>query len=316
LSSEKVRFGRGGKIVQYEAKARGTHSPKLKVNGQVETTIRPQDFRQENDPSGYYEMTSAYHGVAFIINNRTFKDTIRHGEREGTERDEYNLLQTCAFLGYRPVIFRDLTSNEIMQVFEETDKFLKDSDNNARFKVAHDSLICCILSHGDRGVVFGSDSKSVRIGDIERGIGKSKILNNKPKIFFIQASLGDMKDDGTEAISTITSDDLSTSGSAHIYFCMACAVGYQAYRNRMRGSWFIIEVCKILCEFGKCFKFPDDFQPLLNKNMANNRYQEKYVQQPVGLNQLQGCIHFFSQDVGKELQGGLCRSYLCMVDVM
>ena len=290
----------GGKIVQYEAQPRGTYIPKLKFHDdeRKETLITPQKYRQEDHNMGYYKMTSAMHGVAFIINNKTFANTIRHGEREGTDRDEYNLLQTCAFLGYRPIIFRNLTSIEIKQVFENLDKYLKDSDNGARNKVAHDSFICCILSHGDRGVVFGSDSEPVKLDNVEKWAGKSKTLRDKPKIFFIQACQG--TELGTEAAPTVKSDGDSTSERAHIYTCKASVIGDKAYRYTTMGSWFVIEVCKILCEFGPCYKFPDDFQPQLNQNVTNNkeyRYQKdkkKYVQQPVGYNQLHRCIHFFS----------------------
>lgn len=284
----------GENIVQYEAQPRGMHRPKLKLHDaeHKETVIAARLYSQENHKLGYYEMTSLMHGAAFIINNKTFA---KHGTREGTNRDEYNLLQTFGFLGYRPVIFRNLTSAQIKQVFKNLDKYLKSSDNGAKTKVAHDSFICCLLSHGDKGVVFGSDSEPVELDDIEKQAGKSKTLRDKPKIFFIQACQG--KELGTEAVPVVKSDGESTSGRAHIYTCKASVTGDKAYRYTTMGSWFVIEVCKILCEFGPCYKFPDDFQLQLNQNIANNeeyRYMKMYVQQPVGYNQLQRCIHFFS----------------------
>ena len=283
--------------MQYEAQPRGTHIPKLKLDDdeRKETLITPKRYRQEDHKLGYYQMASAMHGVAFIINNKTFADTIKHGEREGTDRDEYNLLQTCAFLGYRPIIFRNLTSIEIKQVFENLDRYLTHSDNGARNKVAHDSFICCILSHGDRGVVFGSDSEPVELENVEKWAGKSKTLRDKPKIFFIQARQG--TEPGTEAVATVTlhGDRLDASERAHIYTCKAICITM----GSTMGSWFVIEVCKILCEFGPCYKFPDDFQPKLNQNVTNNKeyiYQKDktHIQQPVSCyHQLQHCIHFF-----------------------
>lgn len=286
------------------------HRAKLKLHDKddVLTEITPKPIGQEYHKFGYYSMASTLHGVAFIINNKTFVDTINHPVREGTNRDEYNLLQTCAFLGYRPVIFRDLTSIEILLLFNNLDKFLKDSDDDAKTKVAHDSFVCCVLSHGDRGVVFGSDSKEVTREDIERGTGKSKTLKGRPKIFFIQACQGSGA--GTAPVTRIVSDGSglsrtsanTTSERAHIYTCLASVIGDRAYRRGVRGSWFVTEVCKILCECGTSYKFPDDFMPQLNHNVANNssyryydRKEKKYcVQQPVGMTQLQQCIHFFS----------------------
>ena len=285
--------------MQYEAQPRGTHIPKLKFFNDESriTEITPKPYSQENHRLGYYKMTSAMHGAAFIINNKSFSaNAVNLGDREGTERDEYNLLQTFAFLGYRPVIFRDLTSTQIKEVFENLDKYLKDSDKRAKNKVAHDSFICCILSHGDRGVVLGSDCEPVELDYIEKRAGKSKTLRDKPKIFFIQACQGTGL--GTEAAPTVKSDGQSTSERAHIYTCKASVIGDRAYRYPTIGSWFVIEVCKILCKFGPCYKFPDDFQLQLNQNVTSERYrysedEKKYIQQPVGYNQLQHCIHFF-----------------------
>ena len=281
--------------MQYEAQPRGTYSPKLKFHDdeRKETLITPKQYSQEYHNMGYYKMTSAMHGAAFII--ETFTNSMRHVEGSGTDRDEHNLVQTVGFLGYRPIIFRNLTSTEIEHVFKNLDKFLKDSDNRAEKKVAHDSFICCILSHGNRGVVFGSDSEPVKIEDIERQAGRSETLRNKPKIFFIQASQGHQH--ATKPVNPITwSYEEPVLGMADIYTCMSSAPGKESYRYSTRGSWFVIEICKILCEIGPCCKFPDDFLPQLNKNMLNNkeyRFQNKYIQQPYASNQLLHCIHFF-----------------------
>lgn len=284
-------------IAQYEAKPRGQHRPMLKLSKspKVAEPILAKPFRQDDSQIGYYDMTAKLHGAAFIFNNKTF---LQHEERKDTERDEENLIQTVAYLGYRPVVFRDLTSSQMLSVFEKIDKYLKESDDGAKVKVAHDSFICCILSHGNRGSIIGKDSISVKRESIERAVGESKTLNGRPKIFFIQACQGD--DPGTEPVLTVHADGgKTTSKRAHIYVCSATTFGDKAYRDEFLGSWFVVEVCKILCQFGKCYKL-SDFQNHLNKSVATNEsyrcYDKKgikHTQQTTGGGQLYHDVHFF-----------------------
>ena len=55
--------------------------------------------------------------------------------------------------------------------------------------VANDSFVCCILSHGREGEVFGSDSRPLEYTRIQRYLAKSEILRSRPKMLFIQASM-------------------------------------------------------------------------------------------------------------------------------
>lgn len=248
----------------------------------MEVPLRPEEHRY----SDYYDMKYECHGVAFIINNRTF-DESAHEERRGAERDEYNLRLTFIFLGYRPVRFSNLTSDEINSLFQNIDNYLRYSDVNTNTRVGHDSFICCILSHGNEGVVFGSDSISVSWEEAIKKAGKSEILKDKPKIFFIQACQG--KGPGV----LISSDGLL---SADVYISLATISGNKAYRSNVVGSPFCIEVCKILCEYGMCDLFPYEFQSRLEENMKKYRYESEgklYVQKPASSSTLKKSIHFF-----------------------
>jgi hypothetical protein len=56
----------------------------------------------------------------------------------------------------------------------------------------YDCLVCCVMSHGDHGVVYGVDDKSVSV-DTLRSFFKPATypgLTGKPKLFFIQACQG------------------------------------------------------------------------------------------------------------------------------
>ena len=277
---------------------RGTHTPTLKLDDDDRVTvIAPKPLRVEARELGHYDMKGPRHGIALIINNKHFT-SLHHRERVGTMRDEYNLKQTFLYLGYRPVVCNDLTRAEIVYILDNLDKFLGDSNNKASQKVANDSFVCCILSHGNKGVIMSSDSYSIEREELEKMVGKSEILKGKPKIFFIQACQGIGY--GTAPIERVSSDSDTTSQRAHFYLCFATVHGDKSYRDKFTGSWFITEVCKLLCEYGTYDNLNEDFQLRLNKNVADNpvyRYYRQgdktYTQQPSCSNQLQKSIHFF-----------------------
>lgn len=243
--------GDGMETTCHGACDRGTHTPKLKLheNDSKVTEIEPRETKQML--MDYYPMANPRHGVALIINNKRFSGHSK--EREGTDRDESNLVETLLYLGYRVEVRQNCTSHKMTQIFENIDEFLKTSNDAAVDKVSNDSFVCCILSHGGRDSVLGSDNHPVRTENIERIIGRSEVLKRKPKLFFIQACRG--PNPGAEIHSDdaeIQSDDGRSSKRSDINFCYATAPGDRTYRNTRTGSWFVTELCKILCEFAPC----------------------------------------------------------------
>ena len=90
-------------------------------------------------------MIAKKHGVAMIINNKTFKE---HSKRTGTDRDEANLIETWRYLGYHVVVFKDCKRDTMAQLFLNVDEEVL---NDVR-DVEHDSFVSCILSHGKEGM--------------------------------------------------------------------------------------------------------------------------------------------------------------------
>ena len=75
----------------------------------------------------------------------------------------------------------------------------------------------------------------------------------KPKIFFIQACRGGgYGSEYVEADNSARVHPDDSSNRADVYVCTAAVSGDQSYRDKFLGSWFIFELCKILCEFGTC----------------------------------------------------------------
>ena len=122
--------------------------------------------------------------------------------------------------------------------------------------------------------LHGSDSKPILRDYIEQQTGRSSMLSGKPKIFFVQGCRGSPRDKGSEPTPTRrTQADGDDSDRADIYVCCAAVSGdkssYRArflYRDKFLGSWFITELCKILCEFGTCYNL-NEMQKDLNEKV-------------------------------------------------
>ena len=113
----------------------------------------------------------------------------KHATRYGTELDEKNLKETFLFLGYRPVVFNNLTSEEILCLFNNLDEKVQESDDHAEKRVTHDSFVCCILSHGDEGVIYGNDSEPVDIKKIVELLISNMKFKSLPKMLFMNTSV-------------------------------------------------------------------------------------------------------------------------------
>ena len=273
--------------LQHNAFNRGEHTPNLNLwllpNKKSEENIVPEKFFQE-PRSKYYKMDSAQHGVALIISNK-FENS-QH-ERKGGEIDELNLTQLFLYLGYRPVICRDLTKDDINDIFTDLDSKLNE------WFPTHDSFVCCILSHGKEGKVQTSDHEFVEIAEIERKTGSSTLLDAKPKMFFIQTCRGNHP--GTIIASDLSADTVK-SNRADIYICYATVYGDKAYRDENKGSLFVSEVCRILYKSAKSIRLDDEFQKSLNDSVSSYRLSAdecEIIQQSTCSHQLRLSIHFF-----------------------
>ena len=59
-------------------------------------------------------------------------------------------------------------------------------------EASYDSAVVVLMSHGDTGVILGTDLVKVKLRDLERELegDKCRGLNGKPKMFFVQACRG------------------------------------------------------------------------------------------------------------------------------
>ena len=261
------------------------HTPKLKLDAGTdkETNVYTWPVQLPQSLPGLYEMKSKEHGVALIINNKTFA---HHKERNGTDRDEENLIETFRFLGYRVEIRRDRTKEDIERMFDDIDSLIKDED---------DSFVCCILSHGSDNVVYGKDSKEVflRTKDysLERKLAeKCSTLKGKPKMFFVSTCRKTKKTVSTCATGTQTAREFD--GDDHprgdFAFNFATLPGESSARYPDTGTVYIRKLCDVLCHFATKATLAD-MQKLVIKEL--NQCRDEQV--PASEEQMEKNVYFF-----------------------
>uniref|UniRef100_A0A3Q3INW8 Caspase-8 n=1 Tax=Monopterus albus TaxID=43700 RepID=A0A3Q3INW8_MONAL len=187
-----------------------------------------------------YQLNSQPVGLCVIINNEKF---IGGDVRCGTNKDAESLAKVFSWLGFTVLMCKDQTQ-------EQMDQALK------YFPLKHgDAFICCILSHGNKGVVFGTDQKPLSIKEITRTFKATdtSALTNKPKVFVIQACQGEKMQRGVLPKDLKTDAcPLSVPEEADVLVALATVEDHPAYRHETNGSWFIKSVCQQLKEGCKC----------------------------------------------------------------
>ncbi|XP_006889145.1 PREDICTED: caspase-8 isoform X2 [Elephantulus edwardii] len=206
-----------------------------------------------------YRMQSKPRGYCLILNNYDFTEARQNvpelekiKDRKGTNLDADILEKTFSNLHFEVVHYNDCTAERIFTILESYQK----KDHNER-----DCFICCILSHGDRGIVYGTDGQKASISKLTSYFTGSECpsLAGKPKLFFIQACQGDNYQKGIAIETDSKQQDISletTFSSSKSYIPaeadfllgMATVNNYVSYRSTSEGTWYIQSLCKRLAE--------------------------------------------------------------------
>ncbi|XP_056301098.1 caspase-2 isoform X2 [Pseudoliparis swirei] len=214
-----------------------------------------------------YRMNSSPRGFALVISNVTFDlcaapdlDT-----RKGGEVDDEVLRKVFTELDYLVTVHRDLTAQGMRACIEN---FCQRPDHRTM-----DSSVVCLLSHGVEGAIYGTDGQLLQLDWVFESFDNARcpLLQNKPKMFFIQACRGEEMDCGVEEIDgpartsspsceqrdagregqgDANSRQRGDTGRPRIklpqrsdMICgFASLKGTAAMRNTKRGSWFIQEL--------------------------------------------------------------------------
>ncbi|XP_035376410.1 caspase-8 [Electrophorus electricus] len=197
-----------------------------------------------------YPLTRRPRGWCLIINNYNFKKC-KLPNRPGTNRDAEDLSELFSKMYFVLKVNTDLCSSEMRALAQEF---------AAKDHSQMDAFICCVLSHGGKGTVFGTDGIEVSIRDLTLPFARCPTLLGKPKVFFIQACQGDLyqrgmyiqEDSGVNRCEdTYEADARSVALSsipieADFLIGMATVEQYKSFRHVSNGSIFIQALCKQL----------------------------------------------------------------------
>ena len=143
----------------------------------------------EEDAMPSYPMRNRPRGIALIISNEHFQGNPDLRDRQGNQKDVDQLRELWEFLHFEVIVRAELQSHEMYDCMRGISTM-----DHSNF----DCFVCCLLSHGANGRIYGTDSKLVEINDITamfKGVACPS-LANKPKLFFIQACRGQDLDQG------------------------------------------------------------------------------------------------------------------------
>ena len=226
------------------------------------------------------------HGIAVIINNINFPG---EGQRGGTMIDEQNLSETFRFLGYDVEIHRDCQKRQTESIFQDIAK---------RDEVTHhDSFVCCILSHGRDGKIISVDDKTVELTYLAEELKDCDRLRGKPKMFFIQACRGGVRDGRVDEGEI---EAIEVPSEADFFFGYATTAGYVAWRsNGQDGSYYIKVLCETFCKYAKKTNLVA-MHIIINHDVSQHTIEAKekgkvvkYREIPEFQNRLRAFVYFF-----------------------
>lgn len=131
-------------------------------------------------------------GLALIINQEKFYEEAdsrrtflasRHklSNRDGTEVDKKSLKNLFKNFNYDVFVEDNISDSQIV---ESINKIVLKT-----IQEKYDCIILCILSHGEEGVVYGSNSIAVKVSQIKSLLTRNELIKI-PKILLIQACQG------------------------------------------------------------------------------------------------------------------------------
>ncbi|XP_041062028.1 caspase-9 isoform X1 [Carcharodon carcharias] len=279
------------------------------------TPRRLQDdmiYKMDADPCGY----------CLIINNIDFIPSSGLTCRSGSDIDCENVQNLFKKLHFDVIVKRNLTKHLIVEEL----KSLACKD--------HTDFDCCIvviLSHGSQaqhrqfpGAIFGVDGgQPVPVQHIVSYFdgSHSPTLREKPKLFFIQACGGDLKDTGfktaeevdsapsipydtislqTDATPCLAEDEPDAVSSlptpSDILVSYSTYPGYVSWRHKKEGSWYMKALVHVISKYAHS----DDLQTLLmrvTRSISENEEAKgKYKQIPGSFNFLRKHFYFFNKE--------------------
>ncbi|XP_041758687.1 caspase-2 [Coregonus clupeaformis] len=257
-----------GKVAAKRARTQVSMEMCLDADSPITTPVLPctQDFYRSRCLQSY-SMVSSPRGQALVISNVSFDPCAAPDldSRRGGEVDEEVLRKVFTELDYIVTVRRDLTAQGMRACIEQ---FGRRQEHQTL-----SSCVVCLLSHGVEGAIYGTDGQLLELDWVFEAFDNAHcpLLQNKPKMFFIQACRGEEMDcgveqsDGPERTQSPGCEqrDAGREGEgdgdtrqteergrlrvklpqrSDMICGFASLKGTAAMRNTKRGSWFIQEL--------------------------------------------------------------------------
>lgn len=192
-----------------------------------------------------YNMRHSNRGKAHIFNQRCFSSK-KLSDRPGTDLDRDQCKIMFNNLGFEVEIHNDARYADIEAIVRK---------ESAGDHSDEDCIAFVILSHGEENGKVHAFDKAYNLEFIFDHLTPEKCpsLTGKPKLFFVQACRGTVKDKGTLVTSNVEFDSFGSTESpkpfkiplyTDFFVAYATLPGFVAWRNTAHGSPFI----KALCE--------------------------------------------------------------------
>ncbi|XP_077064782.1 caspase-2 isoform X2 [Siphateles boraxobius] len=169
---------------------------RLDADCPVTTAVLPctPEFYQSHR-SQAYPMRSCPRGLALVLSNVRFDSANTDLDiRRGGEVDEETLRRLFTEMDFTVSLHKDLTAEAMRGCLEQ---FAQRRDH-----AEYDCAVVCLLSHGVEGSIYGTDGQLVELDWVFEVFDNARcpMLQNKPKMFFIQACRGEEMDNGVDQL--------------------------------------------------------------------------------------------------------------------
>ncbi|XP_066926395.1 LOW QUALITY PROTEIN: caspase-3-like [Clytia hemisphaerica] len=212
--------------------------------GDERVPLSPSSFIEAPiDLKECYAMQSTPRGHFILVNNKHFLPSsgMENYPRNGTDVDGAAITELFQEMGFLVEAHSNLSVYEMRKVFKQAAH--KDYSGVS-------CLTCCILSHGQEGVIYGTDG-TIEIREITSFFHGTN-LSGKPKLFFFQACQGSDYMDSVTPDEVMETDgpasegnDITLPSEADFLYAYSTVPGYYSWRNSQRGSWFIQSICEV-----------------------------------------------------------------------
>jgi len=202
------------------------------------------------DPNDVYSMNTDPRGFCVVINNKDFEPSsgMEKYPRKGTDVDANMAKELFQEIGYIVECHRNQTVYQMRQILKRAS-----TRNYANLS----SFCCIILSHGQEGVVYGTDG-TVDIRELA-AFSRGSNLSGKPKLFLFQACQGSEYMDSverdcdgrmeTDGPPDLYGNEISLPSEADFVYGYSTVPGYYSWRNSQSGSWFIQAVVEVFRQY-------------------------------------------------------------------